>query len=130
MDIRVDTTPLARVQDKAVLLFLAKGADGSSSVKALGKEFGGGYATLVSREAFTGAAGQAAVLHAEKGARVETLVLVGIGDAKALDGDVLRTAAAEGARAARDAGADSLTVVVPEGTSGVLAPATDDKWSL
>ena len=123
MDIRVDTTPLARVTDRAALLFVAKGADAAAEVRALGKEFASPFATLGARDVFTGAAGQSAVLHGEKGGRIETLVLVGLGEAKALDADVLRTAAADGARAARDAGADSLTVVLPAPAPGVLATA-------
>ena len=122
MEIRVDTTPLSRVQDRAVVLLVAKGADVAADVKSVGKEFAGPYATLGARDVFTGGAGQTVVLHGEKGARVETLVLVGLGDAKSLDGDVLRTAAAEAARAVRDAGADSFTLALPEGKSGVLAP--------
>ena len=123
MDIRVDSTPLSRVSDRAVVLLIAKGTDATAEVRAVGKEFVGGYATLARRDVFTGAAGQTAVLHAEKGLRVETLVLVGLGDAKTLDGDVLRTAAADAARAARDAGAESFSLALPEGKTGVLATA-------
>jgi len=123
MDLRLDTTPLARVADRAVLLFVAKGADATTDVKAVGKEFAGAYANLVAREVFTGGAGQVAVLHAEKGAKVETLVLLGLGEPKSLDADGLRTAAADGARAARDAGAGSFTLVLPEGESAALETA-------
>jgi leucyl aminopeptidase len=118
MDIRVDTTPLARVTDRAVVLLVAKGADATADVKAVGKEFAGAYATLGRRDVFTGAAGQTSVLHAEKGAKVETLVLVGLGDPATLDGDVLRTAAADAARAARDAGADSFSLALPAAKPG------------
>ena len=117
MELRLDTTPLARVTDRAVVLFVTKGADASADVKAAGKEFAGAYGNLVARDVFTGGAGQTAVLHGEKGARIETLVLVGLGELKSLDGDVLRTAAAEAARAARDAGAGSFSAVLPEGDS-------------
>ena len=112
MEIRVDVTPLSRAAGKAVLLFATKGQDLSALVRQAGRGFAAPYRLLERRQTFTGAAGQVAVLHDAPGARFETLVLAGLGDG-GKDTDVLRTAAAEGARAARDAGADRLTLALP-----------------
>ena len=112
MEIRVDVTPLSRAAGKAVLLFATKGQDLSALVRQTGRGFAAPYRLLERRQAFTGAAGQVAVLHDAPGARFETLVLSGLGEG-GKDTDVLRAAAAEGARAARDAGADRLTLTLP-----------------
>ena len=70
---------------------------------------------MAKRDAFTGAAGQVVVLHDRAGGRIETVVVVGMGDPASAGSDAVRTATAEGARAAREAGARSLSVVLPTG---------------
>ena len=113
MDIRVDTTSLSSAKDRAALVFAFQGKDAASLVAQAGRGFVGPFETLRAREAFTGAAGQCLVLHERPGARIETLVIVGVGAAPTTD--ALRSAAADGARAARDAGASTLAVALPPG---------------
>jgi leucyl aminopeptidase len=113
MEIRVDSTPLARLRSRAALLFATKGEDASARVRAAGRAFGASYGLVAKRASFTGAAGQVLVLHDRPGARVETLVVAGLGDAKSAGLDALRAAAGDGAKAARDAGADRLALVLP-----------------
>lgn len=113
MDIRVDSTPLARVRDRAVLAFVGKGEDATAVAREAGTGFAAGYGLLSKRQAFTGAAGQTLVLHDRAKARVETLVLAGVGDRRRGGLEALRQAAGEAARAARDAGADRFSVAVP-----------------
>src|SRR5207248_1332697 len=102
-------TPLSRASAKAALVFVEKGADAGHAVREAGTAFASAYATLRERDAFTGAAGQVAVLHGPRGSRIETLVLAGVGDKKG-GRDALRSAAADGIKAARDAGADRVAV--------------------
>jgi leucyl aminopeptidase len=113
MKIRVDTTSLARVRERAVLVFATKGRDAGALVRQAGTAFGASFGLLSKRQAFTGAAGQVLVLHDRPGARVETLVVAGLGDGAAQGADALRSAAADGAKAAREAGAERLAVAVP-----------------
>jgi leucyl aminopeptidase len=122
MDIGLETTPPSRLRARAVLAFATKGANAAAAARAFGAGFARQARLLAKREAFTGAAGQVLVLHERPGARVETLVLAGLGDPASAGADGLRTAAAEGARAARDAGADRLAVVVPAGRGRAFAP--------
>ncbi len=121
MDIRVDTTSLSSAKDRAALVFAFVGKDAAALVGQAGRGFVGPFETLRVREAFTGAAGQCLVLHDRPGARIETLVVVGVGATPTTD--ALRSAAAEGARAARDAGAGTLTVALPAG--GNVAATTE-----
>src|SRR5262245_57933664 len=106
MDIGLETTPPSRLRARAALAFVAKGDPLATVAGAFGAGFARQARLLARREAFGGGAGQVLVLHERPGARVETLVLAGLGDPGSAGADVLRTAAAEGARAARDAGAD------------------------
>src|SRR5262245_11544816 len=100
MEIRVETKPLSRVRDRAVLLYTAKGEDVARAARRAGSAFGAAAALLARRGAYTGALGQTAVLHARRGARIETLVAAGLGDPTARPTDAVRHATAEGARAA------------------------------
>src|SRR5262245_1587844 len=113
MQIRLDTTSLAKVRERAALVFAAKGKDATALVRQAGPGFAASFGLLSGRQAFTGAAGQVVVLHDRPRARVETLVVAGLGEASAAGTDALRAAAAEGAKAARDAGADRLAVALP-----------------
>jgi leucyl aminopeptidase len=115
MDVVIDTAPLARVRDQAVLLFAAKGVDAQRLVAPAGEGYARQAALVAKREAFTGAPGQVLVLHDRAGSRIETVVVAGLGDPETAGSDALRHAAAEGARAARDAGARSLSIVLPAG---------------
>src|SRR5262245_44130794 len=122
MQIRLDTTSLAKVRERAALVFAAKGKDATALVRQAGPGFAASFGLLSGRQAFTGAAGQVVVLHDRPRARVETLVVAGLGEASAAGTDALRAAAAEGAKAARDAGADRLAVALPV-LPGVAAAA-------
>jgi leucyl aminopeptidase len=113
MKIRIDTTPLSRVRERAALVLVTKGQDALALVRSAGPAFGASYTLLSKRQAFTGAAGQVLVLHDRPGARVETLVVAGLGESGSANPDAVRSAVADGAKAARDAGADRLAVAVP-----------------
>jgi leucyl aminopeptidase len=115
MDIRVEAGTPSSVSGPAALVFAFQDADPTPVVRQVGKEFAGAFAALRRREAFTGAAGQVLVLHGRPRAKVETLVLAGLGDRRKAEPDALRAASGDGARAARDAGADRLAVVLPKG---------------
>jgi leucyl aminopeptidase len=124
MDIRVESRPFSRSKEDAVLVFATKGKDGkarlgSASVRSAGAGFAGALRLLEQRQAFAGAAGQTAVLHDRPGSRVETLVVAGVGDERKASLVALREAAAEGARAARDAGAKRVSVVLPESPAAI-----------
>ncbi|MCC7138384.1 MAG: leucyl aminopeptidase [Planctomycetes bacterium] len=123
MQIRAEATPLSKVAAKAALVFVSKGKDPSAQVREAGTGFVGAFHTLWARETFTGAAGQVAVLHERTGARIETLVLVGTGD-RGAGLDVPRNGAADGAKAARDAGADRLAVLLPDAPAAHTAAET------
>ncbi len=115
MDIQVVDTPLGRYRDDAVVVFAAQGEKITKTVGSAGRDFRGGYATLVADAAFTGEAGQVRTLSARKTERVRTLVLVGLGEASATTGESIRHAASSGVRAARELGARSVTLVAPSG---------------
>jgi leucyl aminopeptidase len=112
MQIRADSTPLSRVRERAALVLAAKGKDPTPVLRQAGRTFAASFALLAKRSAFTGAAGQVLVLHDRPGARIETVVVAGTGDASS-GRDGLRSAVADGAKAARDAGADGVAVVLP-----------------
>src|SRR5258708_6134535 len=105
MQVRVETTPLSSVRRPAAVVFAWKGKDARKTVAEAGDEFARAFDVVAAREAFTGAAGQVLVLHDRPGARIETLVVAGLGDPASAGADALRSAAAEAARASRDAGA-------------------------
>jgi leucyl aminopeptidase len=114
VNVRVDALPIAKVREPGLLLLAVRGEDLTSRVRAAGRGFGAGYALLRSRETFTGALDQTAVLHDRSGARIETVVLAGLGEAKKAGPDAVRRATAEGARAAREAGVRRLAIALPE----------------
>src|SRR5262245_32780482 len=120
MDVRVATLPLARARAKAALVFARKGESIEALVREAGQGFSAQAALLARRDAFAGDPGQVLVLHQRAGARIETVVVVGPGGGTSAD--EMRSAAAEGARAARDAGADSLAVLLPVSRSRALSP--------
>jgi len=122
MEFRVEAVSLSRVAAKAAILFVPKGADPAALVKDAGLGFVGAARTIAARATFTGAAGQVVTLHEKPGSRIETLVLAGTGDKG--DPDVLRTAAGEAIRAARDAGATTVAVVLPETRSAAATAET------
>jgi leucyl aminopeptidase len=111
LDIRVASTPLSGVRADALVLLVAKGEDLTARVRRAGRGFVSGHALLRERRAFDGDGTTA--LHGG-GGRVGTLVLAGLGDARKAGPDAIRRAAAEGARAARDAGARSMAVAFPD----------------
>ena len=123
MDIRVDTTTLGRVRDQAVIVLAAKGSDVRSVVRQAGPSLLRQFDVVSRREAFSGAAGQVLVLHDRPKARIETIVLAGLGDAASAGADAIRTATGEAVRAARDAGAKHVSVVLPTGRGAAFAPA-------
>lgn len=120
MKIHVRSTPLGRHRDEAVVLLVAQ-EDPRRMVVASGPAFGEAWDNVRKAEAFTGEAGCVRVLYGPGKERIPTLVVVGRGGG---DGDIgtehLRQAASAGARAARDAGARSVTVVVPSGRGAWL----------
>ncbi len=120
MEIRVRATPLGGHRDEAAVLFVAKDENASKTVAAAGAAFAAPYATLVSREVFLGEKGQVAVLGGAARAHIATLVVVGIGGKADEDAETLRLCGAMGVRAARDAGARSVTLVVPTGSGAWL----------
>ncbi|MBL9088393.1 MAG: leucyl aminopeptidase [Planctomycetia bacterium] len=122
MEFRVEAESLARVTAKAAILFVPKGADVASLVKDAGPGFVGAARTVAARETFTGAGGQVVALHDKPGARIETVVLAGIGDKG--DADVLRAAAGEAIRCARDAGAKTVAAVLPDAKNAAAAAET------
>ncbi len=115
MDIQVVDTALGRHRDEAVVLFAAQGERLRKRVASAGKDFRGGYQTLVATKGFGGDAGQVRTLTQSKDERVPTLILVGLGKAADITGQSLRHAASAGARTARELGAASVTFVAPEG---------------
>src|SRR5438046_1261425 len=122
MDIRVDTTPLSRSRAEAVVVFATKGRDARPLVRQAGAALLRQFDVVSRREAWAGSAGQVLVLHDRPGARVETLVLAGLGDAARAGADALRAATGDGVRAARDAGAKRVAVLLPEGRGSAFAP--------
>src|SRR5262245_24399653 len=122
MEIRVEARRLSRVSAGAAVIFVAKGEDPARHVREAGRGFVPGFQSVRRRGTFTGALGQVVVLHGAPGSRIETLVLAGVGD-KAAGADGLRSAAADAAKAARDAGADRLAVLLPSGGLPLRAAA-------
>ncbi len=112
MEIRVEATPIARARERAVVAFTGQGEDATALARQAGRGFAAGTALLAKRDAFAGKPGQTLVLHDRKGARVETLVLAGLGERRR-GVERLRQAAADGVRAARDSGADRVAIAVP-----------------
>ena len=122
MEFRVEAESLSKVHAQAVILFVAKGADLAAVVKDAGPGFAGAARTLAARETFTGAGGQVVALHDKPGARLETVVLAGVGDKG--DADVLRSAAGEAIRCARDVGAKTVAAVLPDAKDAFAAAET------
>ncbi|MHC5012336.1 MAG: M17 family peptidase N-terminal domain-containing protein, partial [Planctomycetota bacterium] len=118
MDLRILTTPLGTHRDEAAVLLLSKQDDAKRLVSAVGRTFARAFEALWDRKAFEPAAGNLRVLQQGSRQAIPTLVVVGYGpvDGSMLEG--MRRAASEGARAARAAGARSVTLVVPRATKG------------
>ncbi len=115
----VKTTPLGRARADAAILFVRSKENAARFVRSAGSSFSGGYASLREGDAFDGSAGQSRLLLAGRDARLPRLVLVGVGDGKDLE--TVRAASACGARAARDAGAGSIALVMPAKLTGRAA---------
>ncbi len=120
MEIHVADTALGRHKDAAVVLFAAQGERLLSRVGSAGKGFKAGYQTLAASKGFTGDSGQVRVLTQSQDERIPLLLLAGIGQAKQVEEQTLRHAAASAARAARELGARSVTFVAPEGRGGAF----------
>ncbi len=119
MQTAVKTTPLGRARDDAAVLFVRAKENAARFVRSCGSAFSGGYASLREGDAFDGSAEQTRVLLAGRDTRLPRLVLAGIGDGKDLE--KVRSASASAARAARDAGAGSISLVMPAKLTGRAA---------
>ncbi len=113
MQVKTLRAPLGRLGDQALVLFAAKDAPPLAEAAQAGAGHGRALKALVERKAFQGGAGQVQVLPGGARERVGTLVVVGLGDVRTLDGEGLRQAAGAGARAARQAGARSVSLLLP-----------------
>ncbi len=122
MDILVTGSTLGRHRDGAVVLFATRGERITKRVGSAGRDFRAGYATLVARGGFGGDAGQVRTLTAGKEDRFPTLVLVGLGEASEVTSEILRHAAGNGVRAARELGAAGATLVAPVGRGAAFRP--------
>lgn len=120
MDIGVRSTSLGRHGDEAVVVLLFEGDDGRRTVGAAGKEFAAPFGALRESKAFTGAVDQQRALFAGPSARIRVLVVAGMGPLAGASLETVRTAASAGVRAARDAGARSVSVLVPSGAKAWL----------
>ncbi len=122
MEILVQAVPPARVRDAGAVLLLAKGEDVVRRAGAFGPELRRQARALAARRLFDGSAGQVQTLLSGRGGRVGALTLVGLGEARRVDADALRRAAATGLRAARDQGGAELTLEVPSGPGRAFEP--------
>jgi len=122
MEIRVVDTALGRHRDEALVLFALEGERILRPVTSAGREFRAGYQTLADRKGFSGEAQQVRILTTGREARVPTLILVGLGKRGELDSEGLRLAAAAGVRAARDGGARSVSLALPQGRGAAFRP--------
>ena len=120
MKIETRTTSLGRLKDEAVVLLVGKDASAKRALKKLDDAHGAAWSTLVSRKTFTGASGQVSVLTAAHDADVPTVVVAGVGDGDSAD---LREAAGRGVRAARSAGARSVSLLGAPLVQGKPIPA-------
>ena len=119
MKFAIRTTTLGRLEDEAVVLLVASDASARSALRKIDASHAAAYATLVARGSFSGAANEVQVLTAGTDAKVSTVVLAGVGDGSSA---ALREAAARAARAAREAGARSVSLVAEVIAQGKAAP--------
>ncbi|MDJ0973572.1 MAG: leucyl aminopeptidase [Planctomycetota bacterium] len=120
MKVDVKTQGLGRLRDEACVLFADDVSASRKLVRRLGAEAYDAYRGLLDRDAFAAKAGELVTLHQGAKARVPTVVVVGVGaDA---DLESLRQAAAKGVRAARDAGATSVSLAAPLRKNGKGTP--------
>ncbi len=113
MKVEVGTQGLGRIRDDACVVFAAGLPEARKQIRSLGREAYAAFRTLVVRKAFGGKPGELVTLQQGPDARVPTVVVVGTGERPALE--ALRGASAGGVRAARKAGATSVSLAMPAG---------------
>ncbi len=113
MDLRVRSTSPSAFKGDAVVLFARPGESLKRVLKGAGPTYPAAVDRLVERKAFGAKPGQTQVLHGGADDRLPTVVVVGLG--KAPTAETLRDAASAAVRAARQAGARDVAVLLPHG---------------
>lgn len=112
MNVDVKSTGLGRLRDEACVMFVRRADEAKRAARSMGKGAVASMRTLLGRKAFTGASGELATITQGADDRVQSVIVVGVGETPSLES--LRQAAGTGLRAARSAGASSVSVAVPE----------------
>ena len=122
MDVAFETSPEA--VDADVLGFaVPEPAELPAAARVVDERFDGRLARLIAEGEVTGSRGELTVVHTADELAARRVAAVGVGDARALDADALRTAAAT--LATRAGGGRGVTTVgwLLDGADGAVAPA-------
>jgi leucyl aminopeptidase len=117
MKIDVGTGNIEDVADELAAIFVIQ-ADKiptkPSSLKRIDKALNGEISRLFENKTFTGKTGQAMVLHTLGNLKAERIMLLGLGERKKFNVDVLRKTSASAFHKAKESGVRNIAVELPE----------------